>query len=258
MKKLYFTGMLALCCSGLFAQAQFASYLIDFSSEYHVEIDTICNTTWSACQILGSPDVYPIYADNGSAWASQTPDGSREFITVGFDVPVAIDTVYVYQTLNTGAIDSIYLRNAANGEWQKVWWTTAAPETQTSKILAAGFPMATYLVNGVRLALNSPVVPGHNEIDAISIGGVVLSNKGPENKTSVSLYPNPSQHNFTVDAGNALVETLRVTDILGRVVFESFDLNKNVVNVNTQLKTGTYFVEVSGVNFKETLRFVKE
>lgn len=258
MKYIYLASLL-LFATRSFGQAQFASYLIDFSSEYHVEIDSICNTTWAACQILDEPNVYPIYADNGSAWSPATTDGQREFIAVGFDTPIAIDAVYVYQTLNTGAIDTVYVRDASNGNWNLVWSDTAEIENNTAKILYATFPMTSYLVDGVRLALNSPFVPGYNEIDAISIGGVVLGTNDVKNTdVRVSLYPNPSSASFTLTAGHALVETIMITDMTGREVFSNKNVNASQLNIDHNFAAGVYMVKAVGKNFKQSVKLVVE
>lgn len=259
MKKLYLLAALLVGSHTLSAQTQWASYLIGFSSEYHVEVDSICNTTWAACQILGEPDVYPIYADNGGAWSPSTADGQREYIAVGYDVPTAIDGVYVYETLNTGSIDSVYVRNAATGAWNLVWSDSAEAQDQTAKVLFATFPMTSYLVDGVRLAVNSPAVIGYNEIDAISIGGFILSdNNVSATETNLTVYPNPSNGSFMLNAGHALVETVSIKDVTGREVYSIENVNASLVKIDRSFARGVYMIEASGEGFKKSVKFVVE
>ncbi|HUJ58051.1 MAG TPA: hypothetical protein VLX92_06150 [Kofleriaceae bacterium] len=149
-----------------------ASRVIAFSSEYSP-------TSWSAHQVLGPPDVFPGSGDNARAWASRDADGQSEFIEVGFDHPIAMRELRIYETYNPGAISSV--------EVTTVWgrkialmacsgtFTTAACDgpmaipsggAQISRVpLRCDVPIAS-----VRVTLASAAVPGWNEIDAI--GGV--------------------------------------------------------------------------------------
>ncbi|HZF99728.1 MAG TPA: T9SS type A sorting domain-containing protein [Chitinophagales bacterium] len=259
MKKLYTLAALLLVSGSTFAQTQWASYLIDFSSEYHVEADSICNTTWAACQILGEPNVYPIYSDHGGAWSPSSADDQREFIAVGFDSAMAIDGVYVYETLNTGAVDSVYVRNAATGAWNLVWSDSAEVQDNTAKVLFATFPMTSYLVDGVRLAVNSPAVPGYNEIDAISVGGFILSdNNVAATETLLTVYPNPSNGSFTLNAGHVLVERIAVKDVTGREVYNLENLNESQVKIDRAFPSGIYMVVATGNGFKKSVKLVVE
>ncbi len=144
---------------------QWASQVLGFSSEY-------TTNAWSAMQSLGPPDVYPLYGDHTGAWASETEDGQREYLELGYANPGYVDSVSVYETLAPGAIDTISVRNPASGLWETVWTGTAAAAAPTSRVFTVTFPLTAYPVDAVRLDINSPAVPNWNEIDAVSISGL--------------------------------------------------------------------------------------
>lgn len=259
MKTLYVFLLLLLCSSSLFAQTQYADYVIDFSTEYNVDSVPPCNTTWAACQIIGAPNFFPNHGDNGAAWAPKTGDNQREFIAVGFNTPVMADTIYVYETFNPNAIDTVYVRNAATQEWLMIWSDSAYDNGALVQLFAIPVPdSVNFPINGVRLAMNSPAVPGWNEIDAISVNDFIPLSTGhlKSSEGVVTLYPNPSGNLFTLDANDA-VKSVRITDVLGRVVYELHDVNKKIVTVDAPLASGTYFVEVNGLSFRQTLRLVR-
>ncbi|HOU46597.1 MAG TPA: hypothetical protein PLL99_02270, partial [Chitinophagales bacterium] len=64
------------------AQVQWASKLIDFSSEYKDDLIRSNSTRWSASQVLGYPNSIK-YGSSQLAWTPQKQDGSKEFVTVG-------------------------------------------------------------------------------------------------------------------------------------------------------------------------------
>ncbi|MBZ0199224.1 MAG: hypothetical protein K8H86_05100 [Ignavibacteriaceae bacterium] len=161
---------------------RYADTVIRFSSQYG-------SGSWSANQILGSPNVYPAYGDNASAWTFSTQDGQREWIELKFNNPAPISSIGIYETFNPGAVDTIYVKNPLNGLWDMVWSGTAAFAGAQSRIFIVDFPLTVYSVSEIRLAINSPAVGGWNEYDAVEISPVSLVppyrvNTMPSNSTS--------------------------------------------------------------------------
>ena len=144
--------------------AQWATQVLGFSTEF-------TTNSWSAAKALGPPDVFPLYGDYPGAWASLTSDGQREYLELGFANPAYIDSVSIYETLAPGAVDTVSVRNPANGLYEAVWTGTAAAAGTTSRVFTVSFPLTSYPVDAVRLDLNSPAVADWNEIDAVGISG---------------------------------------------------------------------------------------
>ena len=136
--------------------------VITFSSEYST-------SSWSANQVIGIPNVYPGYGDNSYAWASSTSDGQREFLELHFEEAAPASKVAIYETLYPGAVDTVYVRNPNTNAWEIVWQGTAEVADYTARIFEVYFPLTSYSVSDVRLAINSPAVPGYNEIDAVAL-----------------------------------------------------------------------------------------
>lgn len=147
--------------------SQFADRVIEFSSEYSASPGP-----WSSFVVLGAPDTYPQYGDIQTAWAPKTSDSPGEFLAVTFDTAQYVNQIDIYETYNPGAITSVEIRNAENGNWVQVY--VGAPElnlAKQSRIKKIDFPQAKFTVDAVRIWLASQQVSGWNEIDAVIIIG---------------------------------------------------------------------------------------
>lgn len=144
---------------------QYASKVIAFSSQFSP-------TSWSAAQALGEENVYPDYGDFNKAWASLKADENREFLVLGLDIPQTAKTIEIYETFNPGAVDSVFIRNADTGQWIKVYSKPVNTDIiQQERIFGIFLNETTFLIDAVRVAVNSPAVEGWNEIDAVAITG---------------------------------------------------------------------------------------
>lgn len=63
----------------------------------------------------------------------------------------------------------MFVRNPGTGAWVNVYTRPAAPAGGNSRILNINFPLTSFAVQDVRLAINSDAVPGWNEIDAVAL-----------------------------------------------------------------------------------------
>jgi hypothetical protein len=121
-------------------------------------------------QATGRPDVRQA-GDNGSAWASQTPDGQREWLLCEFAGPIQARAIIVYETFNPGALVRVTAFNAAGDE--VIAWEGDDPTPRNKPRGISVIPIKLdFPVQRIRLFIDSPAVPGWNEIDAVSIEGV--------------------------------------------------------------------------------------
>ncbi len=141
---------------------RYANAVLNFSSQWDTE-------NWGAIQILGEPDVYPLYGDFPTAWAPSTPNGPREWIELSFTDPEPITEVWIYETLKPGTVDSVYARNPVSGSWELLWSGTAFPAPLEARIQKIEFPETPFSVSEIRIALNTAAVSYWNEIDAVAI-----------------------------------------------------------------------------------------
>lgn len=153
---------------------QYADQVISFSSQYNLSNPGY----WYATQALGRENVYPNYQDSRNAWSPLTADGQREYLVLGFDTIQTVITIQIYETWYPGSIDTVYLRNADTGKWKLIYSKPAETDLPEEARIKSIFLVETpYLVDAIRLAINSPAVSsdpsisGWNEIDAIAITG---------------------------------------------------------------------------------------
>lgn len=150
---------------------RYADTVLAYSSQY-------TTTSWAAYQITGKPNAWPNCGDQPQTWASQTANEQREYLVAGFYNPQPVRQIRIYQTVATGGIDTVYLRNAANQQWTVIYTATATDVNaggctdyqQLRERLTITLPDVTaYNVDAVRIAINSPAVPYYQEIDAVSL-----------------------------------------------------------------------------------------
>jgi hypothetical protein len=154
---------LAVLLNQLKPNCRFASSVMGYSSEGSAVAS-------SAQQALGPPNVYPAYGHSAEAWSGATPDGQPEFIELGFPDPAPINFVNVYETHAPGAITSIQVKNPGTGLFEVVWSRPVAVAPPASRLFTATFPATMFPVSEIRIELFSPLVPGYNDVDAVSIG----------------------------------------------------------------------------------------
>ncbi|MDD4962261.1 MAG: glycogen-binding domain-containing protein, partial [Candidatus Marinimicrobia bacterium] len=153
--------------------------VITFSSEF--QDSTMFPGAWSAQQLLGPPDAYPYHdVKSGLVWNPETADGQREFVELGFETPVYASGVMIYETFGAGAVDTVYVRNADDGSWHNVWSGYAGSMHSISRIFPVMFEQTAFMVDAVRLAINSPAVSGYQEYDAVALAGSTESGASAE------------------------------------------------------------------------------
>jgi outer membrane protein OmpA-like peptidoglycan-associated protein len=144
-----------------------ADSLASFSSEYSTPLNT---KAYKAIQILGSPNCMAgIYNESECAWASSLDDGAYEYIEVIFKNPVKAKQLIVIQNLNPGTITGVELFDKNH--------KLIVSQTDSSGFRSSddNFPLHFYFpdnqkpVTYVKLTLNTSLVMGYNQIDAIGL-----------------------------------------------------------------------------------------
>lgn len=123
--------------------------------------------SWGTEQAEGPPDVKQA-GDNAAAWASQTTDGQREWLLCSYAAPLKIRAVMVYETYNPGALIKISAFNAEADEIMA--WEGDDPTPRGKPKGVSVIPVKLdFPVQRIRLTIDSPAVPGYNEIDAVGV-----------------------------------------------------------------------------------------
>jgi hypothetical protein len=135
---------------------------------------------WSTYQILGKPNVYPLYGDIADAYNPAGFGGQRDFIDLEFDNNGPIDSIFIYETFTPGFVDSVFVKNPGTQAWDLVYAAPADTLAANARILAIGFPTTAYPVRFVRLGLANDISPGWVEIDAVAISPSTVAPFVPE------------------------------------------------------------------------------
>ena len=123
---------------------------------------------WGPEQATGKPDTWPRSGDIQTAWASKTPDGQPEWLELGYGQPVRPTAVIVYETFNPGTVNRI-TSVEKDGKETELWTGTDPTPVGKDKGISV-FPIHPESdIQRIRIYVDSPKVPGWNEIDAVGL-----------------------------------------------------------------------------------------
>lgn len=143
-------------------RVMWASAVLGVSTEYS-------ETSWSAHQALGAPNVYPQHGDIAQAWASKSADEHPEWIELGYATPRAISAVEIYETFNPGAVSTVELITTSGRRIELRPASLPTQEVTAAKKRVIETPCTSEPIAAVRINLASQQVSGWNEIDAVGL-----------------------------------------------------------------------------------------
>jgi hypothetical protein len=77
--------------------------------------------------------------------------------------------------------------------------------------------------------------------------------------SAITLYPNPSSGNFTINLGNTYNNVaVVITDLAGRVVYTHMENSTNVIPVQLDAPAGAYVVTITSGENNATMRIITE
>lgn len=147
------------------AGASYATSVLGFSSQYS-------GGSWSAAQATGAPDT-DVYGDLATAWAPSPANGTLEYLTLGFDTPVAADGVTIRETLGNGFVYQVDALDTSD-VLHTVWTGVDSSQPGSAVDFSVSWPMTGYAVKGVKIYVDTNHSAGWEEIDAVwlhSAGG---------------------------------------------------------------------------------------
>jgi hypothetical protein len=129
------------------------------------------NPQWSARQATGPPNTMQD-GDYSTAWATRAQDGGPEWLELEYATPVHATRVRVRETYNPGAVVRIEGVSAEEPQVAVLTlWEGHDPTRQSPGWLEARFEPTQTLISKVRVHLDTALVPGWNEIDAVELIG---------------------------------------------------------------------------------------
>lgn len=156
-----------------FSQVQWATQLIDFSSEYKDDLIRENSTRWSASQVLGFPNCLK-YGSSQLAWTPKHQNNSKEFITVAFQTPQTVQQVIVGENFNAGAITEIILYDNKGKKYTVFESLNPRPTYKMGDVLTYFKIKPTYNVVKLKLVLSTNATIAREEIDCIGISSNTL------------------------------------------------------------------------------------
>jgi OOP family OmpA-OmpF porin len=154
------------CLSHFFALSnniQWASKIVSYSSQQSEQF-------YAAKQVLGVPNSMDGYMDSPFSWATKTENNDEvEFIHVTFDEAIYVEQFVIVESVNPGAIDQVFLYDVEGNEYLVFQAVRSRPIYAQSRFFARKIDKTLYRAVSLKLVLNTKVVPGINQIDAIAI-----------------------------------------------------------------------------------------
>jgi hypothetical protein len=126
---------------------------------------------WGPEQAAGEPDT-PTLGDQVTAWASQSADGSPEWLILHFENAVVPRELHVYENCAPGALVRVTAFDDAGAETEA--WAGADPSPAAvgagAAVPVSKIPLALSVpTRRVKIYLASDKVAGWNEVDAVAL-----------------------------------------------------------------------------------------
>jgi hypothetical protein len=123
--------------------------------------------SWSVHQATGPPNTSGP-GDISTAWASATQDGQQEWLQLEYEKSVVPTAIVIHETYNPGAVFKV--THVPRWGIERVLWEGKDPLSTGSGGLVSRLPVTARIrTSRIKVYLNSPAVPGWNEIDAVGI-----------------------------------------------------------------------------------------
>ncbi|HEY7090964.1 MAG TPA: hypothetical protein VH518_22900 [Tepidisphaeraceae bacterium] len=123
---------------------------------------------WSPPQAEGTPDTNSM-GDIPSAWASLTPDGQPEWLELEYQPALTPKSALVCESNAPGALVRLTVFDSS-GQEIEAWSGKDSAKPDLRGVYVAEVPLAvSEPVSRIKLYLDSPKVPGWNEIDAVGL-----------------------------------------------------------------------------------------
>src|SRR2546421_4699300 len=142
--------------------------------------------SWSVLQAVGPPDT-PGAGDIVTAWASAYTDSEKEWLILDYEKPVIATQIDVHESYNPGALERVSIFNDA-GEEVTVWNGVDPTSPGTPRGVSSIPVSVNFKSSRVKIYLDSPRVPGWNEIDTVGLEDNAGNTFWPINASASSSY----------------------------------------------------------------------
>ncbi len=149
-----------------------AKTLNDFSSE---NASRAYPTSYKAKNVLGRPNTMPGKKNyHPMAWAPHSKNGGMEYVDVEFEKPVYARQIIIVENVNPGAIKKLEFYDENDVRIFQLVEDRGFKHKDLTKPLIITFPQQSKPVKRVILFMNTGLVQGWNQIDAIGLSEEVF------------------------------------------------------------------------------------
>lgn len=127
------------------------------------------DTGFSAAQATGEPNV-PEASDNSNAWAPMGTDDGVETLDLTYATAVVPTAIAIYESFNPGAVISVAALDPNSNEWITLW-EGESPTNETLRVFSPELTPPDFATDQIRITLDTSLVEGWNEIDAVQLIG---------------------------------------------------------------------------------------
>lgn len=125
---------------------------------------------YSALQATGEPNV-PLPSDNVLAWATAGADDGEETLDLTFAQAVVPSGIAIYESYMPGAIIGISALDLNSNQWVPLW-EGEEPTDEAERVFSPELTPPNFATDQIRIVLDTSLVPGWNEIDAVQLFGM--------------------------------------------------------------------------------------
>lgn len=189
-------------------EIQWASSVEEVSSEFKYDKYP---QQYLAKEILGAPSTMTIDKANPCAWAPGVENREEgEYIQVAFAQPVFAQQILVHETFNPGSIKRITIIGE-KGESQEVYWNDSISKLAEARLFQVKFKRSAFKVRAAKVEMETSLVQGFNQIDAIGIAD-------HQNAYQVQINVNPDVEKEEVKVENLGPHINALSDDLSPVI----------------------------------------
>jgi hypothetical protein len=122
----------------------------------------------------------------------------------------------------------------------------------------------TGLLTAVNDGIDTVVATANDGSGVIGIKAITISNQGNginyiDLSDKVSIYPNPAKEELNIDIMHLqiLPENITITDIRGKLIYQSMQVSSHQKINISNFENGMYFIIISGKNCKSVFKFIR-
>ena len=150
---------------------QWADSVINYSSQWN-------SSNWAAAKATGAPDstlaLGDSFADVSNSWAPSTTSAGVEWITLGYNTAVYATEVGIRETDGGGFVTKIELID--DSDVLHTIWSGTDVNAGVVYDFVVNFGQTSYLVDGVKITIDTTISSGWDEIDAVRLTGCTDTN----------------------------------------------------------------------------------